>query len=184
MAGRKKKPRETAARQLGIAMGEALGEGLAEGVEKAFAAVRAELTPLADGVLALLRREVEELAAAALEAPEPEALRGCVSPACPRRAVARGLCRRHYARQVYQERKARLAPVGTTVPRRRARAPEEEERVPVEKKHLSPVAPIVRRKRLEPSVPAVAVAAASAATAAHNGGVDVKNIARFFGLSK
>jgi hypothetical protein len=180
MARLQKQLRRTAARAIGAGLGDALAEGIAEGVEAAFETIRQELLPLAEEVLTLLRREALEAAVEVVEDPTL-GVRYCTGPGCERRAVARGLCRRHYARQVYQERKARQPREGVSAPRRRPRLTAVEGGGDlVEKKSVVPVAPIVRRKRGE-NTEAVPVLPVAAVPAAQNA-ITVESVARWLGV--
>lgn len=192
---------------LGAAIGAALGEGIAEALAQSLDKLRAELEPLGVDLVDVLRRDVkafaEEQATAAVREAEatglygPDGLRTCQEQGCPRRAIARALCRKHYARTVYQERKARQSTGGVYVPRRRPRAVLEGDTL--DKKVVAAVAPIVRRKKNEAEVteaPAPVLSASPknapppaatfdpVAAAASNAGVTPESVARFLGLAK
>lgn len=163
--------------ELGGLIGEALGDGIAAGLEGAFERVRRELAPLGAELAALAAR------AAPSDADDEEIALGqrpCAEARCERRAIARGLCRRHYARQVYQERKAREGKV-VGAPRRRPRLVEAPAAPAVPARKLAPVAPIVRRKRPE-GEPAPVTSAPMPAAATHSQGVTVESMARFLGV--
>ena len=119
-----------------------------------------------------------------IEAEEAELLvsRTCEDEGCKRRAVARGLCRRHYARLTYRERRERQGFV--TKGRRRDEAADEGGQK-VKKKAVAPVAPIVRRKKEEEEKKeATRALPPPAARQDQPGTVSVANVARFFGLDK
>lgn len=133
--------------ELGRVLGAALGEGIAEGLRPALKQLREELDPLGYEVARSLSRATEPSAAAPLaegEAPG-EGLRRCAESGCGRRAIARGLCRRHYARQAYREKKQRASETGAE-PSRESRAQEDAE-AEAEKKVVAPVPPVIRRRK-------------------------------------
>jgi hypothetical protein len=145
----------TSAAGIGQWIGEAIGEGIALGAQHAFEQLGQDIAPIVAAMVDSLRQEMIDAAARAAPAVEAivlERTRHCEEAGCPEPALARNLCRKHYARKLYQERKQRQD-VGGALPRRRARREFEGESV-VEKK-MAAVAPIIRRKRAEP-VPAVA----------------------------
>jgi hypothetical protein len=198
-----------ASRKFGLWIGEALGEGIAAGTRQAFESLGEELAPFVQELVDALRDElVASLASAS--AADTVATRAssrlCEEAGCGEPALARNLCRRHYARKLYQERKARQGTGTGSVPRRRIRAQLDGERggEPVIEKKLAAVAPIIRRKKAEP-LAAPAVEAPPLAAAANGGpvsplpaipapvlvaptpqapGVSVESVARFFGLNK
>lgn len=185
--------------RLGQWIGQAIGEGIAQGTQGAFAALGREVAPLVEAVLEGLRQQLAATVAAAVpveEVPIPDGMRLCEEPDCTEPALARNLCRRHYARKLYQERKARLGGGVVLVPRA---SPSDGGGTSVFDKKLAPVAPIIRRKRsdlpvvAEPlplaaasnSPPAsVTPLAAAAQTPPPGSGVSVESVARFFGLNK
>ena len=147
---------------IGQWIGEAIGEGLAQGTQQALTELGAELAPFVGEIVAALRRDLtesfkqldevaEEHQAASYGHPAASAAYGmkcCKDPGCTEPALARNLCRRHYARKLYQERKGRQGTVrAAAAPRRRPVVLEGEDTV-VERK-LAPVAPIIRRKKSE-----------------------------------
>ena len=150
---------EFSAAGIGQWIGEAIGEGLAQGTQQAFAELGAELAPLVNEMIGVLRRDltasfarlevVEELEE---EIPASYGHKRCEEPGCSDPALARNLCRRHYARKLYQEHKGRVGPSVAAKPRRRP-PPEVGEEHVIEKK-LAPVAPIIRRKKVETLVAA------------------------------
>lgn len=162
--------------ELGLLIGKAISEGLVEGLRRSFDAVRNELLPLHDEVLEGLRKELEaHLSVAKEEAEEFASLtRPCEDPSCERQAVARGLCRRHYARLTYRERRERQGAVVT--PRAERRVPS---RGKVKKKPVAAIAPIVRRKK---DADEQAPVAETAAPVAKTDTVSVDSVARFFGV--
>ena len=97
----------------GRLVGEALGEGMALSMRAAVERLREELKPLGSELATVIIKETETAAAAALPEADPEAgMRRCSENGCIRRAIARGMCRRHYARQTYREKKERNAALG------------------------------------------------------------------------
>lgn len=166
--------------ELGILIGQAISEGLLEGLRGAVEAAQKDLAPLHAEVLGILQRDAEsQIASERAEAEELANIqRPCGDLGCGRQAVARGLCRRHYARLTYRERRERM---GATVEPRAERAPPASlKRVP--KKGVSAIAPIVRRKKEldetegERSTSTVAEPRSEAVTA--------ESVARFFGIGK
>lgn len=178
--------RQNWAADLGSLLGQAFAEGLAEGLQASVNQVEQMALPLAEEVLELLRgdyervaKEVAEMTAAqAVAAAEYEATRRCGHASCERRAIARGLCRKHYARKIYQERKDRedggkvvdiraaktatsaAAPaasaplaesldVSASSPAARVSTPRAQGGRKLEKKTVAAVAPIVRRKKTD-----------------------------------
>ena len=190
---------------LGRWIGEAIGEGIALGTQKAFEEVGQELAPLVEAMVQSLRQELTaSLANTAENEAFVEAVEGartCAEQGCGEPSLARSLCRRHYARKLYQERKERLGTGSTGAPRRRQsvlRAVSEGEET-VNDRKLAAVAPIIRRKKSELPVaaertpemaqPLAAAAnggpmAAFAAAGAAAPNVSVESVARFFGLNK
>jgi len=166
------------ARELGDLIGQALGEGIAQGLTNSLGRSRTALAPITNELVGWLRNQalaaipaavqsgdgaVQEGSAAAYSAYSDDGRRVCTEAGCGDSALARGLCRRHYARILYQERKARQVASGVVRPIRqpRVRAAEVEGGTEVEeRKNVRPVAPIVRRKTAA-EVAAVPVAAAN-----------------------
>jgi hypothetical protein len=144
---------EPAGYELGRLIGEALGAGIAEGLEASFGRLQFDLKETAKALAGQLRERAQAEEKEFNE--QQEALRqavaarrvSCSEDGCEDRAVARGLCRKHYSSRLYYERKERRAAAeGTsTEPRRRGRrrsmGAEGSSLAPV-----VPVAPIVRRK--------------------------------------
>lgn len=197
--------------EFGRWIGEAIGEGIALGTQKAFDEIGQELAPLVDAMVESLRAGLAESLASTVESDEfvqvTEGARQCEEQGCTEPSLARSLCRRHYARKLYQERKERLG-TGASAPRRRPgvlrSVPTGEDSV--NEKKLAAVAPIIRRRKSElPAVanlPELAQPMAAAANAGPMGGpmasqmaayaaasqaapnVSVESVARFFGLNK
>jgi len=202
----------------GLNVGQALGEGLTSGLRSALSDVSHTFRPLVDEILLLLRQEALAAQAAMSQfslAPEEvtteadeqlaalaraeAAARACEEPGCSDPALARNLCRRHYSRRLYQERKDRLGAQGFRVVQTRTHPVFGGNSVADKKPVI--VAPIIRRKNHAPAAAAAApapqpvvpaykppiavpevdgpIAAAAAAS-----GVTVEGIARFFGLAK
>lgn len=184
---------------LGEWIGEALGEGIILGAQGALAELGQELAPLVDDILGNLREGLET-ALAETPAHQEQSLsagtRFCEEPGCQEPSLARNLCRKHYARRLYQERKARLGAGSALAPRRRPRLDVGEQSV-MEKK-LAAVAPIIRRKKSDGPVvaeaPPIVFAPSEPATVtqlptpqpppAAPAGVSVESVARFFGINK
>ncbi len=187
MGRREVEARERAARQLGRSLGEAFGSGLRDAIERALEKLHQELSPVTAALFKLREREAPADEASVSEI-VPPMLRDCAAPGCSAHPVARGLCRKHYARQIYQERKERQ---GLEPPRpRRAATTSAVGDAVEEKKPVVPVAPIIRRKRV------TAAAAAANATASELPQTDgaptpttapeitPESVARWLGLGK
>lgn len=140
--------------EMGQLVGRALGEGLAKGLQGSMEKLRAELAPLGTELAAMLLREAELAAAEAIPSTDEElGRRRCSEPGCIRRAIARGMCRRHYARQTYREKKDRLSAESQTPPRPRGRP-----RVkPVEPSAKEALKPEVLKPEVLPKKPALLV---------------------------
>jgi hypothetical protein len=178
--------REPAGYELGRIIGEALAEGLADGLEDALGRLKVDVELLARGLAGDLRakadkdesdwqQQQETLRQAVVAKRVP-----CVEDGCGERAVARGLCRKHYSSRLYFERKARrIEAEGVPVDGRRRGRPAGTSRaasaVPV-----APVAPI-RRKKGQETQPEPAV---SESHPPANAGVSVEQVARFLGVDK
>lgn len=170
--------------ELGILIGQAISEGILEGLRDAVETAQKELAPLHAEVLSILRRDAEsQIAAERAEAEELANIhRPCGDPGCGRQAVARGLCRRHYARLTYRERRERM---GVTVEPRAEREP-----VPaapnkrVAKKGVAAIAPIVRRKKELDEAGAERGDLAAPDNRTETSAVTAESVARFFGLGK
>jgi len=151
---------------MGRHIGEALAGGIAEGLRGALASLQDEIAPLGHDLAQFVRAR----ALSGLDA-SGEGERLCHEAGCGRRAIARGLCRRHYARQAYREKKERTAGSGER-PERRPRAARvhdgDDASEPLQRV-VAPVAPIIRRRRSEEAAAAAAVPGAMAlqASAAH-----------------
>jgi len=164
--------------EIGQALGEALAKGIAAGMQESLAAIRSELSALGDEVAKSL---VDQARRGRLGTPDPldPALRKCQEPGCSGKAIARGFCRRHYARLVYQERKARTPP-GVPIRATKPRAERSESAEPA--KAVAPVAPIVRRKGSEADAPPDAAKDTTREGEAQAAAVTAQSVARFFGL--
>lgn len=185
--------RQTAGLQadaLGQIIGQALGEGLMLGLEQAFATVRVELEPLRAEVLAALRREASEMADRTAreiaDAAAAEEARICGDNGCNRKPVARGLCRKHYARKVYEERKLRTGggPVRARKPRSLVEGGTAVSKKPVV---VAAVAPIVRRRKADApeAEPVVAEQAErTVSLAPPPKAVTAESIAKLWGIAK
>lgn len=163
--------------ELGLLIGRAISEGILEGLRSSIEEARQSLTPLQNEVLEIFRRDaLAQLDDEKREAEElANVLRPCDEPGCDRQAVARGLCRRHYARLTYRERRERQ---GATVSPRAERAlPASPPKV--KRQDVAAIAPIVRRKKEQEDRGAEA-AVAEAAEAKKE--VSVDSVARFFGI--
>jgi hypothetical protein len=181
-------------------IGEAIGEGIALGTQQAFDQIGEELAPIVEAMVQSLRdgltASLAETVDSEVQEQVAEGTRVCIEAGCGEPSLARSLCRRHYARKLYQERKARLGVGSVSAPRHRPSVAPGGDSV-VEKK-LAAVAPIIRRKKSEPAVSLVpdlpqpmAAAAPSpslmpsfAAPAPTGPSVSVESVARFFGLNK
>lgn len=148
----------------GRLIGEALGEGIALSMRAAVERLRDELKPLGSELASVIIKETENAAATTLPASDPEdGVRRCSEAGCIRRAIARGMCRRHYARQTYREKKERNAALGLDDKPRVRRKREvsvaaEATPVPVAPKVVAAVPPMVRKRRdeiegVEPAAP-------------------------------
>lgn len=168
--------------ELGILIGQAISEGLLEGLRDAVEAAQKELAPLHAEVLGILKRDAEaQIAAERAEAEELANIqRPCGDPGCGRQAVARGLCRRHYARLTYRERRERMG--ATVEPRAERAAPVAASKKRVQKPSVSAIAPIVRRKKELGAVEAESTATKAPETASE--AVTAESVARFFGIGK
>jgi hypothetical protein len=189
---------------LGRWIGEALGEGILAGAQGALAELGQELAPVVEDILAHLREGLETALAESSDVAEvsaPTGTRTCEEPGCQEPSLARNLCRKHYARRLYQERKARQGTGSPPAPRRRPRM-EMGEHAVMEKK-LAAVAPIIRRKKSdEPAAieaPQIVFTPPSEPTnvtplplpqppppppPAAPAGISVESVARFFGINK
>lgn len=186
----------------GRLVGEALGEGIALSMRAAVERLRDELKPLGSELASVIIKEAENAAAASLPASDPEVgVRRCSEAGCIRRAIARGMCRRHYARQTYREKKERNASLGLEAKPRVRRKREasdvvEEAFVPAAPKVVAAVPPMVRKRREEiegvvpgapvtPIVPQPAPAAAGPQQPGPGTGeaptVVLDQVAKFFG---
>jgi hypothetical protein len=201
----------------GVTIGQALGEGIAAGIRSATSQASREVLPLVNEIVELLRREALAARAAApqvtlaagyisSEADEQlaalaraeTAAHACEEAGCTEPALARSLCRRHYSRQLYQERKERVGAHGFRLVQPSTQIVFGGGNAVPEKKPVVAVAPIIRRKRNEatetaaPAAPAfklipqshVPEADSPMAAAAAASGVTVAGIARFFGIGK
>ncbi len=177
--------RDPAGYELGRLIGEALGAGIAEGIEETFGRLRFDLKDVAQGLVGQLRERAEQ-DDRAFQA-EQEALRqavaarrvSCSENGCEDRAVARGLCRRHYSSRLYYERKERRAVAeGTPVEGRRRgrRRATSESNAPSQP--VAAVAPIVRRKSRGVPEPVEVVAEPRPPE------LSVEKVAKFFGFPK
>lgn len=170
--------------QWGDLIGRALGQGLAEGLQGAFARVRTELEPVGLELARLLADEVRLEQQTAETLAELEARR-CEEEGCFARPVARNLCRKHYARQMYQERKKRSS---VREPRRNGgRVPSvgEGEEMSV-KKVVAAVPPVVRRRKNgEEEHPRPQLTVVPSAPPAEQGKAEpvlLEQVARFLGV--
>lgn len=166
---------------MGLLIGHAISEGLLQGLRGAVSEVRADLEPFHSEVLNALRRELEEqISAAKAEAEELASLtRPCAEEICDRQAVARGLCRRHYARLTYKERRERQG--ASVTPRANDRLPPGGGKV--KKKNVAAIAPIVRRKKDTYEIEVAGKAPPREAEEAKPE-VTAESVARFFGIGK
>lgn len=210
-------------RSLGDWIGQSLGEGIAQGMQNAMGGSSDALQPLVDEIVNALRQQLiaAQAAAAPLAAHDShdesyqdaanddaaqiaraEEMRPCIEEGCTEAAVSRNLCRRHYARKLYQERKERLGATGFRVVQPRTIGSFGGEPVAERKPHVAAVAPIIRRKRADgadapaaaapapitpitPSFkPAFEIAPDPIAAKAAQAGVTPEAIARAWGLVK
>ncbi len=170
--------RDPAGYELGRIIGEALGAGLAEGLEEALGRLKFDLDSTAKALAGELRAQAEKDEHAFIA--EQETLRqtvsarrvSCSEDGCDDRAVARGLCRKHYSSRLYFERKARrIATEGVPVDGRRRGRPASVR--PTAQVPVVPVAPIVRKKGSPEPEPVLAELRPVAP------GVSVEQVARF-----
>jgi hypothetical protein len=210
-------------RTLGEWLGQAIGEGISEGASRAMGDGEPTFQPLVNEIVEVLRRELQaSVAEAALQAvaaadseyesdelaeiARAESTRPCIEDGCTESAVSRNLCRKHYARKLYQERRERIGAHGFRVVQPRTLGSYGGETVAQSKPLVAAVAPIIRRKRTDGAeTPAPAVTTPVAATpipapafkapafdftpnpiaaAAAKSGVTPESVARALGLLK
>ena len=210
-------------RTLGEWIGQAIGEGISEGAQRAIGEAAPTFQPLVDEILQALRQDLQtRVAEAALQAlaahdsehetemlaeiARTEATRPCIEDGCTESAVSRNLCRKHYARKLYQERRERVGAHGFRVVQPRTFGSYGGQPVAQSKPLVAAVAPIIRRKRSDgieapvaaapapaPSAPVAAPAFKAPAfditpnpiaAAAAKSGVTVESVARALGLVK